>query len=52
MDVADIMYAEAKGIYETKKELLERDDDTTVRQVDDAKDVFGLLSTFYTSCSD
>ena len=42
--VADIINANARGIYETKKRLLESGDDATVKQVGDGKDIISLLS--------
>ena len=42
--LADIINANARGIYETKKRLLETGDDTTVKQVGDGKDIISLLS--------
>ena len=48
MDLSEIMHAEARHIYETKKRLLELDDDATVRQVGEGKDIIGILSTYDT----
>ena len=45
MDLSETMNAEARRIYETKRRLLELDDDETVKQVGDSKDILGLLST-------
>jgi hypothetical protein len=42
--IVDIIYANARGIYETKKRLLESGDDATVKQVGDGKDIISLLS--------
>jgi hypothetical protein len=42
--LADFIYANARGIYETKKRLLESGDDATVKQVGDGKDIISLLS--------
>jgi hypothetical protein len=43
--LADIINANARGIYETKKRLLESGDDATVKQVGNGKDIISLLST-------
>lgn len=51
MDLAETLNAEAMQMYEAKKKLLEQDDDTTVRQVGEGKDIFGLLSTCDTASS-
>ncbi len=45
MDLSETMNAEARRIYEIKRRLLELDDDETVKQVGDSKDILGLLST-------
>ena len=42
--LADIINANARSIYETKKRLLESGDDATVKQVGDGKDIISLLS--------
>ena len=42
--LANVIYANARGIYETKKRLLELGDDATVKQVGDGKDIISLLS--------
>ena len=42
--LVDIINANARGIYETKKRLLESGDDATVKQVGDGKDIISLLS--------
>ena len=44
--VVDIINANAKGIYENKKKLLESGDDSdaTGKQVGDGKDIISLLS--------
>jgi hypothetical protein len=44
IELTDIMNANAKEIYETKKRLLESGDSTTVKQVGDGKDIISLLS--------
>ena len=49
MDLSETLNAEARQIYEAKKRLLEQDDDATVRQVGEGKDIFGLLSTYDTA---
>ena len=49
MDVAEILNAEAKRIYETKKKLLESGDDATVKQLEESKDIIGLLSAYDTA---
>jgi DUF1680 family protein len=49
MDLSETLNAEAMQIYERKKILLEQDDDATVRQVGEGKDIFGLLSTYDTA---
>ncbi|KAI9458417.1 cytochrome P450 [Lactarius psammicola] len=43
MDLSEILNAEARRIYETKRRLLELDDDATVKQVEEGKDILGLL---------
>jgi hypothetical protein len=45
MDLAETLNAEARDIYETKRRLLELDDDATVKEVGEGKDIIGLLST-------
>jgi hypothetical protein len=42
--LADIINVNARGIYETKKRLLESGDDATIKQVGDGKDIISLLS--------
>ena len=42
--LADIINANARGIYETKKTLLQSGDDATVKQVGDGNDIISLLS--------
>ena len=49
MDLSETLNAEARQIYEAKKRLLEQDDDATVRQVGEGKDIFGLFSTYDTA---
>jgi hypothetical protein len=49
MDLSETLNAEARHIYETKKRLLEQDDDATVKQVGEGKDIFGVLSTYDTT---
>ena len=46
MDVAETLNSRSRGIYETKKRLLELGDDATVRQVGDGKDIISLLSAY------
>ncbi|KAI0247114.1 cytochrome P450, partial [Lactifluus subvellereus] len=41
--LADIMNVNSRGIYETKKRLLESGDDATVKQAGDGKDIISLL---------
>jgi len=48
MDLAETMNSKSRGIYETKKRLLELGDDATVRQVGDGKDIISLLSAYNT----
>jgi len=48
MDLAETLNSKSRGIYETKKRLLELDDDATVRQVGDGKDIISLLSAYNT----
>ncbi|KAH9057442.1 cytochrome P450 [Lactarius vividus] len=43
MDLSETLNAEARRIYETKVKLLELDDDATVKQVEDGKDILGIL---------
>jgi len=43
MDLSETLNAEARHIYETKRRLLEQDDDATVKQVGEGKDIFGVL---------
>ncbi|KAI9440830.1 cytochrome P450 [Lactarius indigo] len=43
MDLSEILNAEARRIYESKMKLLELDDDATVKQVEDGKDILGIL---------
>jgi hypothetical protein len=42
--LVDIINADTRGIYETKKGVLESGDDATVKQVGDGKDIVSLLS--------
>jgi hypothetical protein len=44
IDLAEILNANARGIYETKKRLLELGDDATVKQIGDGKDIVSVLS--------
>ena len=44
IDLAEIMNTCAKGIYETKKRLLELDDEETVKKIGNGKDVLSVLS--------
>ena len=44
IEVTDIMNANARDIYETKKRLVELGDTATVKQVGDGKDIISLLS--------
>lgn len=44
MDLSGTLNAEAKRIYETKKKLLELGDGATVKQLEECKDIIGLLS--------
>ena len=46
MDVAETLNSKSRGIYETKKRLLELGDDATIRQVGDGKDIISLLSAY------
>ena len=46
MDLAETLHSKSRGIYETKKRLLELGDDVTVRQVGDGKDIIGILSAY------
>jgi len=48
MDLAETLNSKSRGIYETKKRLLELGDDATVRQVGDGKDIISLLSAYNT----
>ncbi|KAF8264769.1 cytochrome P450 [Lactarius quietus] len=43
MDLAETLNAEARRIYESKRRLLELGDDATVKQVEESKDIIGLL---------
>ena len=49
MDIADTLNAKARHIYETKRRLLELDDDTTVKQVGEGRDIISILSTYDTT---
>jgi hypothetical protein len=53
IDITDIINAETREIYDTKKRLLESGHSATVKQVGDAKDIISLLSAsielFFTS---
>ena len=44
IELTDLMNANAREIYETKKRLLESGDSATVKQVGDGKDIISLLS--------
>ena len=44
IELTDIMNANAREIYETKKRLLESGDSATVKQVGNGKDIISLLS--------
>ena len=50
MELAEIMNANARGIYEAKKRLLESGDSATVKQVGDGNDIISVLSASR-SCS-
>ena len=52
MDIAETVNSKFRGIYEEKKRLLELDDDATMRQVGDGKDIISLLSAYSTVFSD
>ncbi|KAH9056545.1 cytochrome P450 [Lactarius vividus] len=43
MDLAEAMDAQARGVYETKKRLLESGDDATAKQIGEGKDLISLL---------
>ncbi|KAH9034869.1 cytochrome P450 [Lactarius pseudohatsudake] len=43
MNLAEAMNAQARGVYETKKRLLESGDDATAKQVGEGKDLISLL---------
>jgi len=43
MDLSETLNVNARGIYETKKRLLELGDDATVQQIGDGKDIISLL---------
>ncbi|KAF8264768.1 cytochrome P450 [Lactarius quietus] len=49
MDLAETLNAEARRIYESKRRLLELGDDATVKQVEESKDIIGLLSGYQTA---
>jgi hypothetical protein len=42
--LSESINASSRGIYETKKRLLESGDDGTVKQVGDGQDIISLLS--------
>jgi hypothetical protein len=42
--LADSINANARGIYETKKRLMQSDDDSTIKQIGEGKDIISLLS--------
>ena len=44
IDLTEVLHANARGIYETKKRLLELGDDTTVKQIGNGKDIISVLS--------
>lgn len=44
IDLAEVLNTHARGIYETKKRLLEMGDDATVRQIENGKDIISVLS--------
>ena len=44
IDLSEIINACAKGIYETKKRLLELGDEETVKKIGNGKDVLSVLS--------
>ena len=44
IELTDILKANARGIYDTKKRLLESGDSATVKQIGDYKDIISLLS--------
>ena len=44
IELTEVMSANARKIYESKKRLLESGDSATVKQVGDGKDVISLLS--------
>jgi hypothetical protein len=46
MDLAETLNSKSRGIYETKKRMLELGDDATVRQVGDGKDIISLLGAY------
>jgi hypothetical protein len=48
MDITEALNSRSRGIYETKKRLLESGDDATVRQVGDGKDIISILSAYDT----
>ena len=49
MDISETLNAGAKRIYESKKKLLELGDDATVKQLEESKDIIGLLSAHDTA---
>jgi hypothetical protein len=49
MDLAEAMNTQASRVYETKKRLLESDDDVTAKQVGEGKDLISLLSACSTA---
>jgi hypothetical protein len=48
MDLSEVLNTHARGIYETKKRLLEMGDDATVRQIGNGKDIISVLSAYNT----
>jgi hypothetical protein len=42
--LSDSINASSRGIYETKKRLLQSGDEATIKQVGDGKDIISLLS--------
>lgn len=44
IDLAEVLNTHARGIYDTKKRLLEMGDDATVMQIGNGKDIISVLS--------
>jgi hypothetical protein len=42
--LADTLNASTRRIYETKKRLMQSDDDSTIKQIGEGKDIISLLS--------